>query len=211
MTETPTVYLVDDDPAVRKSLSLALGLAGYDVRACESAEAFFQVCPRGGQPGCLVLDLRMPGMDGLSLQQAMKQRGCTIPVIFISADGNIPVTVQAVKEGAIDFLEKPFSTEVLIARIEDALEQDRRQREQEVEKLQVRERFGQLTPREREVMQLATNGLSNKEIARQLDISPRTVENHRARVMEKMLADNIAELCHMIALCPELKGPAVAD
>ena len=208
MTDKPTVFLVDDDPAVRKSLSMSLGLAGYEVRACESAEAFFAICPARGEPGCLILDLRMPGMDGLSLQQAMKRRGCTIPVIFISADGNIPVTVQAVKEGAVDFLEKPFSTDVLIARIEDALEQDRRRREEESEKTLVLERSGQLTPREREVMQLATDGLSNKEIARLLDISPRTVENHRARVMEKMLADNIAELCHMVAVCPELKDPA---
>jgi RNA polymerase sigma factor (sigma-70 family) len=105
----------------------------------------------------------------------------------------------------VDFLEKPFSTEVLIARIKDALEEDRRRREQDAEKIRVRERYAQLTPREREVMRAATDGLSNKEIARRLEISPRTVENHRARVMEKMLADNIAELCHMVAICPDIK------
>lgn len=202
MNKKSTIFLVDDDSAVRNALTTALDLAGYDVQAFASAESVFEGC-RLNRPACLVLDLRMPGMDGLSLQQALKQEGYEFPVIFISGYGTIPATVKAVQEGALDFLEKPLSINALIARIEDAIAEDRRRRRHEAGTRSVRERFAQLTPREREVMRLATDGLSNKEIARALDISPRTVENHRARVMEKMKAGNIADLCQMASLCNE--------
>ena len=198
MNESPVVVLLDDDPGVRRSLSLALSLAGYQVEAYATAEDLLTGLDPS-QPGCLVLDLRMPGMDGLEVQQALSDRGCSLPVIFMSAFGDIPTTVRALKAGAVDFLEKPFTTDSLIARIEEAVETDRRQRAQEVLRQTIRERAGHLTGRESEVMQLVTAGLSNKDIARELDISPRTVEKYRARVMEKMHADSIADLCQMVA------------
>jgi len=199
VNESPVVVLLDDDPGVRRSLSLALSLAGYQVEAYATAEDLLTGLDPS-QPGCLVLDLRMPGMDGLEVQQALGDRGCSLPVIFMSAFGDIPTTVRALKAGAVDFLEKPFTTDSLIARIEEAVETDRRQRAQEVLRQTIRERAGHLTGRESEVMQLVTAGLSNKDIARELDISPRTVEKYRARVMEKMHADSIADLCQMVAV-----------
>lgn len=201
MTREPAVVLLDDDPAVRRSLSLALNLAGYEVHAYASANELLEGLDPA-QPGCLLLDLRMPDMGGLEVQQALSARGCSLPIIFISAFGDIPTTVHALKAGAVDFLEKPFSTESLITRIEEALETDRRQREQVTLRQAVQERANQLTPREREVMQLVTDGLSNKDIARKLEISPRTVEKYRARVMEKMRADSIADLCQMMSTLP---------
>lgn len=200
MTETQTVYLVDDDAAMRESLSLALELEGFRVRAFPSARAFLEAYS-ADDAGCLVLDERMPGMSGLDLQAALASRGSALPIIFLSAFGDVPTTVRAIKGGAVDFLEKPIDKETLIARIEEALADDRRQRESASEELGILARFGALTPREREVMLLATGGLSNKQIARELGISPRTVENHRARMMEKMQADNLADLCHMSAVC----------
>ena len=203
MNQSPVVVLLDDDPGVRRSLSLALSLAGYQVEAYATAEDLLRGLDPS-QPGCLVLDLRMPGMDGLEVQQALGDRGCSLPVIFMSAYGDIPTTVRALMAGAVDFLEKPFSTESLITRIEEAIAIDRRQRAQKVLRQTIIERAGHLTGRETEVMQLVTAGLSNKDIARQLEISPRTVEKYRARVMEKMHADSIADLCQMVATSPGL-------
>lgn len=199
MTETVTIYLVDDDQATRQALSMALGLAGYQVTTCDSAAAFLEACPKDAALGCVLLDLRMPGMSGLDLQQTMKESGCPLPVIFMSGDGDIRAGVTAVKEGAVDFLEKPFPVRVLVDRIEEALARDRARRAGEEGRRQIGERMDRLTAREREVMQLVVKGLSNKEIAKVLDISPRTVENHRAQMMAKMQADNIAELCQMAA------------
>ena len=198
MNQSPVVMLLDDDPGVRRSLSLALSLAGYEVEAYATAEDLLRGLDPA-QPGCLVLDLRMPGMGGLEVQQALSARGCSLPVIFMSAFGDIPTTVRALKAGAVDFLEKPFSTDSLVARIEEAIETDRQQRAQAVLRQTILDRVKQLTGREMEVMRLVTAGLSNKEIARQLEISPRTVEKYRARVMEKMRADSIADLCQMVA------------
>jgi len=205
VNESPVVVLLDDDPGVRRSLSLALSLAGYQVEAYATAEDLLRGLDPS-QPGCLVLDLRMPGMDGLEVQQALSDRGCSLPIIFMSAFGDIPTTVRALKAGAVDFLEKPFATESLITRIEEAIATDRRQRAQKVLRQTIIERAGHLTGRETEVMQLVTAGLSNKDIARQLEISPRTVEKYRARVMEKMHADSIADLCQMVAASSGL-GP----
>lgn len=205
MTTTPAVVLLDDDPAVRRSLSLTLNLAGYEVQAYASAGELLQGLDPA-QPGCLLLDLRMPDMSGLEVQQALSAQGCSLPIIFISAFGDIPTTVHALKAGAVDFLEKPFSTESLIARIEEALETDRRQRELGSLRQAIQQRANQLTPREEEVMQLVTDGLSNKDIARKLEISPRTVEKYRARVMEKMQAASIADLCQMTSALPGTGG-----
>ncbi|MFO8003201.1 response regulator transcription factor [Thioalkalivibrio sp.] len=198
MNESPVVMLLDDDPGVRRSLSLALSLAGYQVLTYATAEDLLKGL-EPAQPGCLVLDLRMPGMGGLEVQEALSARGCSLPVIFISAFGDIPTTVRALKAGAVDFLEKPFTTDNLIARIEEAIETDRQQRAQALAQQTILSRVKQLTGREMEVMRLVTAGLSNKDIARQLEISPRTVEKYRARVMEKMHADSIADLCQMVA------------
>jgi RNA polymerase sigma factor (sigma-70 family) len=200
MSDSPTVFLVDDDAPTLRSLGLMLDLAGYRVREYGSPTDFLRDYS-AGQPGCLVLDLRMPDMTGLELQQALRAKGCTIPIIFLSAFGDIPTSVQAIKAGAVDFLEKPIGTDELLARIDEALTEDRLAREDAAEALEIRGRAAQLTPRENEVIVLATKGLTNKEIARHLGISPRTVENHRARVMEKMQAENIADLCQMAAVC----------
>lgn len=205
MSPTPMVLVLDDDPAMRRSLTLALGLAGYAVKAFASAAEMLDGLDPA-QPGCLLLDLRMPDMGGLEVQEMLNARGCTVPVIFLSAFGDIPTTVRALKAGALDFVEKPFAAEALMARIEEALAFDRRQREQREWRQRMLDRAGHLTRREHEVMRLVTDGMSNKEIGRQLDISPRTVEKYRARVMEKMRADNIADLCQMAAALREAEG-----
>jgi RNA polymerase sigma factor (sigma-70 family) len=198
VSEEATVFIVDDDDAVRESLALTLKLAGYRVRPFASARDMLAAY-RPDQAGCLLLDQRMPGMSGLELQKALAERGSTLPVIFLSAYGDVPTTVLAVKRGAVDFLEKPVTKERLLGRIEEALAQDRRQREEAAAQRDLRDHLDRLTAREREVMLLATKGLANKEIARQLDISPRTVENHRARLMHKVRAESIAELCRIAA------------
>lgn len=200
MTETKTVFLVDDDQGMRDSMALILELAGYRVKTFASATDFL-----GGfspdEHGCLLLDQRMPEMSGLDLQQVLAERGCPLPIIFLSAFGDVPTTVRAIQGGAMDFLEKPASPEILIQRIDAALEEDRKRREEAATENDILQRFRQLTPRENEVLLLTTQGLTNKDIARQLGISPRTVENHRARMMEKMQASNLADLCRMAATC----------
>ncbi|MBK1722009.1 response regulator transcription factor [Thiocystis violacea] len=200
MTDVQTIFLVDDDQGMRDSLTLILELAGYRVKSFESPKAFLEdFAP--DERGCLLLDQRMPEMSGLDLQAVLIERGCLLPIIFLSAFGDVPTTVRAIQGGAIDFLEKPASTEVLLQRIQAALAEDQRRREEFATEQTILERFHQLTPREHEVLTLTTQGLTNKDIARQLGISPRTVENHRARMMEKMGAANLAELCRMSSVC----------
>jgi len=208
MTTEPTqiVHIVDDDTAMRESMALMLELAGFQVLSFAGARDFLaSFTPE--HCGCLVLDHRMPEMTGLELQRELLTRNISLPIIFLSGYGDIPTTVRAVKSGAVDFLEKPVSKEILIERIQQAFAADRRQRALAAEEQSVRDRYAGLTPREREVFQLATRGLANKEIARELDISPRTVENHRARVMEKMQAENIAALCNMARMCRPPDSP----
>jgi FixJ family two-component response regulator len=207
MDDRPTIYVVDDDPSIRQVLALALETAGYRVVGCDSASAFLDACPGPDQVGCVLLDLNMPGMDGLDLQQALKDGDCALPVIFMSAAGSIGASVKALKQGALDFLEKPFPVKVLIARIEEALAEVRERRAGDGLRREVGERFAQLTAREREVMQLVVDGRSNKTMARELGISPRTVENHRAQVMAKMQAENLADLCRLATLCPTQARP----
>lgn len=200
MTDVQTVFLVDDDQGMRDSLTLILELAGYRVRSFASPQAFLNAFSPMDH-GCLLLDQRMPEMTGLDLQAALVERSCLLPIIFLSAFGDVPTTVRAIQGGAIDFLEKPASKEILIGRIESAFAEDRRRRQEAASENGILERFRQLTPREQEVLGLTTQGFTNKDIARQLGISPRTVENHRARMMEKMRAANLAELCRMAAVC----------
>jgi FixJ family two-component response regulator len=200
MADLQTVFIVDDDAAMRESMGMLLETAGLTVETFPSAHAFLERYS-ANDGGCLVLDQRMPEMTGLELQEEMLQRGYALPIIFLSGYGDVPTTVRAVKGGAVDFLEKPVEKDTLITRITDALAADRAQREAAAEQRMARYMYSKLTNREREVMALATRGLANKEIARELSISPRTVENHRARVMEKMRVENIAKLCHIAALC----------
>ena len=206
MSESPTVFLVDDDEAVRRALVWSLKEAGLNVQGFASGEEVL-AANLGDRPGCLVLDLRMPGMSGLDLQDALREDGSQIPIIFISGHGDIPSSVRAIKAGAMDFVEKPLSRDTLVARIHEAFAVDEERRRQRVMESEIVGRYRRLTVREREVMTLVTSGLSNKEIARQLQISPRTVENHRARVMATMLADSVAQLCHMAGICASEAPP----
>lgn len=193
----PVVYLVDDDDAVRDSLRMLMRSAGFDARTFANADEFltgFDGCQRG----CLVLDVRMPGMSGLDVQTLLRQRGNDLPVVFISGHGDIPVAVSAVKQGAVDFLQKPFSDQDLLDCVRRALEQGERELESRTEAQTIRDRATSLTPREREVMSQVVHGKANKVIASDLGVSQRTVEIHRARVMEKMQANSLAHLVRMV-------------
>lgn len=200
MSEEQTVFVVDDDAAMRESMALMLDQVGFRVLTFPNAQSFLESCHRD-DAGCLVLDLRMPGMSGLDLQRTLNHRGYNLPIIFLSAFGDVPATVRAIQGGAVDFLEKPVSMDVLIGRIRQSLDEDRRRRSLAAEALRAQRLMDQLTPREREVMEMAVKGLANKAIASSLGISPRTVENHRARLMEKLGVGNIAELCQIAAIC----------
>jgi FixJ family two-component response regulator len=193
-----TVFVVDDDAAVRGSLAMLLKSVSLEVKTFESAGQFLeQLPPEPG--GCLVLDIRMPGMSGLELQQQLKLRGCPLPVIFITGHGDVSMAVHAMREGAIDFIEKPFRDQELLDRIYQALELDRSRRRVADEAVQLRERFAGLTPREHDVMLRIARGQANKVIAIELGLSERTVEIHRAKVMHKTGARSLAELVSMTA------------
>ncbi|NND59497.1 MAG: response regulator transcription factor [Gammaproteobacteria bacterium] len=194
--DKPTVYLVDDDPGIRRLVATALSRRGIALQAFDSARAFLNDY-EAGQPGCLVLDLGLPGMSGLELQQELTRNSIVIPIIFVSGQGKIAESVQAIKEGAIDFLEKPFSLKDLFQRIDEAFDADSRQRLEQASLAAIQQRFERLTDRETEVMQLMLTGAANassKEIARQLGISHRTVDHHRTRIMEKTGARSVTEL-----------------
>ncbi|MCG5239911.1 response regulator transcription factor [Azospirillum doebereinerae] len=196
ITDPPVTFVVDDDEAVRDALAVHLELAGLAVRTYASAAEFLDAVDPG-QPGCAVLDIRMPGMDGLALQQEMARRGLTLPVIVVTGHGDVPAAVRAFRAGAIDFLQKPFDEDRLIERVREAFARDAAGRQADAEAARIRRRMDLLSPREREVMELVAQGLPNKTIARRLDIGTRTVETHRARVLEKMEARNAPELARM--------------
>jgi two-component system, LuxR family, response regulator FixJ len=193
----PTVFIVDDDASVCGSLKFLLRSAALDSRAFGSAPEFLAVYDPI-QPGCLVLDVRMPGMSGLELQQELNLRGAVIPVIFITGHGDIPMAVEAMQHGAHDFLQKPFRDEDLIERVRRALEKDAKARAALEEHNSIRDRLASLTPRERQVLALMARGKPNKIMAHELGLSQRTVEIHRARVMEKSGASSLAELVRMV-------------
>ncbi|HTT05767.1 MAG TPA: response regulator transcription factor [Steroidobacteraceae bacterium] len=192
-----TVFVIDDDEAVRNSLRLLLKSVGLAVRTFASAQEFLPTYA-ADQPGCLILDIRMPGMSGLELQQQLNLRGATIPVVFITGHGDIPMAVEAMQHGAFDFLQKPFRDQDLIDRVQRALERDASIRAQLRSTDQIREHLASLTPREREVLDLVTAGKPNKVMAGDLGVSQRTIEIHRARVMEKMHARSLAQLVRML-------------
>ncbi|NNM04540.1 MAG: response regulator transcription factor, partial [Gemmatimonadetes bacterium] len=183
--QEPTVFVVDDDPGVADSIRLLLRSVGLPAEVFLSASGFLEAY-EVERAGCLVLDVRMPGMSGLDLQARLKEGGSTLPIIFVTAHGDVPMAVEAVKNGALDFVQKPFRDQDLLDKIHEALEVDARGRARRRDLLEIRSRLESLTPRETEVMELVVSGKPNKNIARELEISQRTVEIHRARVMEKM-------------------------
>ncbi len=191
-----TVFVVDDDEAVRKSLRLLLKSQGLPVVTHDSAAEFLGTYDPE-QPGCIILDVRMPGMSGLELQQELNRRGAVIPVIFITGHGDVPMAVEAMKHGALDFLQKPFSDQDLTDRIQRGLATDLRNRALLDEKDRIRARLAALTRREMQVLRLVTLGKANKVIAGDLGVSQRTVEIHRAHLMEKMGATSLAHLVRM--------------
>ncbi|WP_456447874.1 response regulator transcription factor [Thiolapillus sp.] len=192
----PTVFVVDDDEAMRSSLQWLIESVDLPVECYASAEAFLEAY-YPGRSGCLLLDVRMPGMGGLELQEYLRRHEITIPVIIITGHGDVPMSVRAMKEGAIDFIEKPFNDELLLDAIRNALAVDERQRQEQTLRAELAACLATLTPREHEVMDMVTAGKSNKEIASALGVSAKTVEAHRAKVMDKMKASSLAELVRM--------------
>ena len=190
------VYVVDDDETVRRSLARLVRSVGLKVDTFASAQAFLE---HKGQnrPSCLVLDVRLPGLSGLDLQTAMGQSQRTMPIIFITGRGNVPMTVRAMKGGAQDFLEKPFEDQELLDAIQRALARSRAARAEDAERADIEGRLATLTPRERQVLELVVTGLLNKQIAGELGAAEKTIKVHRGRVMKKMQADSVAELVRM--------------
>ncbi len=198
-----TVHIVDDDPAIRSSLTASLEVRGLEVETYASAQDFLHSY-EDNNIGCLVLDIRMPGIDGLDMQKILIEKNYSIPIIFVTGHGNVPMSVQALKNGAVDFLEKPYRQEILLECIEQALTKSKQERQKLAKNEQILERFSLLTPREKEVMEQLTKNTanaSNKSIAEKLDISTRTVEDHRAKIMLKMQAKSLIELVSMTETC----------
>lgn len=195
-TSVQTIFIVEDDASVRDSLDMLLGLKGYRTQAFECAEDFLRVY-QPSWAGCLLLDIRMPGMNGLELQDTLRQRKLSLPVIMMTAHGDLSTVKTALKAGAVDFLEKPVDPDALQSAIQTALSADATQRVATREIEEARARLSVLTPRERQVMDLVANGCAAREIGETLGISPRTVEVHKARVREKLRVDSVSELVRL--------------
>ena len=198
-----TVYVVEDDEAVRDSLELLLKSDGKPVKTYESATAFLKDYS-DKMAGCIVLDIRMPGMDGMELQKKLNEKHSILPIIFVTGHGDVPMAVDAMKEGAVDFIQKPYREEALLEKIEAALKQDLEQRKSLDEKQEIIRRIKSLTPREHEIMNRMIAGQANKVIAIELEISQRTVEIHRSRVMHKMGTHSLAHLVRMVLSVKDL-------
>ena len=190
------IFVVDDDPGVRKSLGRLLAVAGWKVETLASADEFLDRAPHD-RPACLVLDVRLPGLNGLDLQERLARADGDIPIVFITGHGDVPMSVRAMKAGAVDFLPKPFEDEALLDAIGRAIECDRQRRQEQDQSRLIRARLESLTPRERDVSGLVVRGLLNKQVADQLGITEKTVKVHRARVMKKMRADSLAGLVRL--------------
>jgi RNA polymerase sigma factor (sigma-70 family) len=204
MTRASVVFVVDDDPSVRSSLKFLLSSVGLQVESFDSAEAFLQRKPPDA-PSCLVLDVRLHGLSGLDFQRELAARNIRIPIVFVTGHGDIPMSVRAMKAGAIEFLTKPYRDQDLLDAVRIALERDRARREQERDLTDLQQRFNALTPREQEVISMVVSGMLNKQIAAELGTAENTVKVHRSRAMEKMNAQSFADLVRMIE---KLKGPA---
>jgi len=196
MATKATIFIVDDDPSIRLALENLLSSIGQPVETYAAAQDFLRDCPRN-PAGCLVLDVQMPGLSGLDLQSELSHAGIYLPIIFITGHGDIPTTVRAMKAGAVEFLTKPVSDSELLAAIDQALEHDRLARADRADVAELRARYDQLTPKEREVMDLVVQGLLNKQIAVKLNNSEITIKQHRGKVMQKMQADSLVDLVHM--------------
>ena len=194
--ETPTVFIVDDDPSIRFAMQALMDSVDIRHEIFESGDSFLEQFD-DHRPGCLVLDIRMPGLGGLELQEELLTRGNTLPIIFITGHGDVPMAVEAMQKGAVDFIQKPFRDQDLLDRIREALMTDKERREEQEKHAEVEKRIARLTNREREVFDLVVTGKPNKVIAYELGVSQRTVEIHRARVMEKMQARSLADLVKM--------------
>lgn len=207
-TDKDLVHIIDDDDAVRDSLALLLTSVGLPSQQYASAAEFLESTLDDNIPGCLILDVRMPGMSGLQLFKELHRRGLSWPVIFMTGHGDVPMAVQAMREGAFDFVQKPFRESELLDRVQQAIAQDRNDRTQDSELAAVQQRLAELTGRERDVLDRIVAGQANKVIAIELDISQRTVEQHRARVMRKMNARSLAHLIRMVINAPPASEPS---
>jgi len=203
------VHVIDDDEAVREALAFQLGSAGLDVRTYESAAAFLEVAP-SVQTGCLITDVRMPELSGIDLLRRLRDLKLAVPVIVITAHGDIPLAVEAMRLGAMDFLEKPFEDEVLLASVRSALDKGDRDQRRQAERSSIEARLAALSNRERDVLKGLVAGHANKQIAYDLGISPRTIETYRANLMMKTQAASLSDLVRM-ALIARILDPNVAD
>ena len=197
MTEAAVVFVVDDDPSVRSSLKFLISTVGLHVETFDSAETALQKLTPDAA-ACLVLDVRLRGLSGLDLQAELAARNCQVPIVFITGHGDIPMTVRAMKAGAVEFLTKPFRDQDLLDAVHVALERDRTRREQEKELTNLQQRFDSLTSREREVISMVVAGKLNKQIADRLGTAENTIKVHRSRAMDKMHAQSVADLVRMI-------------
>jgi len=197
MTDSPTVFIVDDDQAVRDSLKFLVESNGQEAQAYASAVTFLENYTPD-IPGCLLLDVRMPEMNGFELQKELQRRNITLPIIFVSAHGTVPTAVRALKLGAVDFIMKPFNNTALLEKIDQAIESDKIQRQQFCLRQAIAKRMAHLTPREQDVMRLIVEGMPAKKIAEQLGISNKTVDVHRSHIMEKLEIKSVAELVKMV-------------
>jgi len=209
-TAKPVVFVVDDDVSVRESLELLIQNEGWQPKTFASAQEFLER-PRAFVPNCLLLDISLPGLNGLELQKRIAVERTEMPIIFITGHGDVPKTVQAMKAGAVEFLTKPFNDEVLLTAIRQALERSRLALVQETEMWELRNRYASLTPREREVMALVVSGLLNKQVGGELGISEITVKAHRGQVMHKMRANSIADLVKMAGRLHDSASVARSD